>query len=105
MQVTYRTEQNYNCEKKVNKLQAIKTTKTISCFSFNCGISIWLVAIIAKGAIVKISKSLLLLAETKKINTPIKKEAMIFLKEACVVIGLLESEENIDIIKNKATVA
>ena len=59
----------------------------------------------AKGGIVNISKSLLLLEETKKINTPIKKEAMIFLKEACVINNLLESVENIEITKNNATVA
>ena len=98
-------DQNYNCEKKVNKLQAIKTTITISCFNFNCGVSMCAVAIIAKGATVNSSISLLLFEETKKIIIPIKKEAMIFLKEVCVTCGLLDKDENIEITKNKATVA
>jgi hypothetical protein len=38
---------------------------------------------IARGAIVNISKSLLLFEETKKINTPIKKGSDNFLNDAC----------------------
>lgn len=59
----------------------------------------------AKGAMVKISKSLLLFEETKKINTPMKKEAMIFLNDECSTKGLLDNVANIEMTKNNATVA
>jgi hypothetical protein len=65
----------------------------------------WAVAIIAKGAIVKISKSLLLFEDTKKINTPMKKEATIFLNAECSTKGLFDNVQNIEMTKNKATVA
>jgi hypothetical protein len=56
---------------------------------------------IARGAIVNISKSLLLFEETKKINTPIKKRKIIFLNDACVTIGRLDSVANIEITKTR----
>ena len=65
----------------------------------------WLVAIIAKGAKVKTNKSLLLFEEIRKITTPIKKEAMIFLYELFNNNGLPGKDTNMETTKNKATVA
>ena len=63
------------------------------------------VAIIANGAKVNISKSLLLLDETKKINAPMKKDAIIFLKEVCNSCGLFDNVINIETTKNNAIAA
>ena len=104
MPVIWLTEINYNWEKNANKLQRINTAKTISCFNFSWLISMWLVAITAKGANVNSNKSLLLFEETTKITIPIKKEAIIFLNEECSNKGLFESDANIEITKNKAIV-
>ena len=64
----------------------------------------WLVAIIDNGAMVKINKSLLLFTEIAKITMAIKKEVITFLKDECNNNCLLESDANIEITKNKATV-
>jgi thioredoxin-related protein len=61
------------------------------------------VAIIAIGAKVKTNKSLLLFDEIKKIITPIKKEAIIFLNEVCNNCGRFERVKNMETTKNKAT--
>ena len=98
-------EINYNWEKKVKKLQAKSTNKTMSSFNSGLDISIWDVPIIAKGAKVKTNNSLLLLADKTKTKTPIKNEAITFLYEESNTKGLLDNVENIDNKKNKATVA
>jgi hypothetical protein len=63
----------------------------------------WQVAKIDNGAKVNTSKSLLLSAEIRKITTPIKNDAIIFLKDVCNNNGLFESDSSIETTKNKAT--
>ena len=57
-----------------------------------------------KGVILNNNKSLLLSGEIRKITIPIKKDAMIFLKEECKSNGLFENDASIEITKNKAIV-
>lgn len=67
-------------------------------------ISMCAVVIMANGAKVNTNNSLLLFADNMKTKIPIKNDAIIFLYVECIINGLLDKEENIEIIKNNATV-
>jgi hypothetical protein len=79
MQVIWRLETNYNCEKNEKKQHKITIATVSSRFTFDCGVSVKSVIINANGAKVKIRISLLLLGEIRKTAIPIKKAATIFL--------------------------
>jgi hypothetical protein len=64
----------------------------------------WLVAICANGAKVKINKVLLLLVEIAKISTEIKNQAISFLYEEFKIKGRFGKVINNENKKNKAIV-
>ena len=73
------TETNYNCEKKAKNPHNKAENKITSFCHLTAAISMWLVAITAKGAKVNTAKSLLLPGESTKTKMPIKKAEIIFL--------------------------
>lgn len=95
MPVILPTATNYSWIKNKKNAESIKSARIISCFSWLCDDSMWLVAITDNGANVNISKSLLLFGEMTNITTPIKNEATNFLYDGCNNCGLPEIDSTI----------